>query len=207
LIVLAIDTCGAEGSLALVQADADSYSLLEQVALTGRRFAGALVPALRALMGRHDIAVATLEAVAVVHGPGSFTGIRMGVSAAKALHQATGVPVIAVSRLQVLAMTHQADYAALNAGRGEVYLGRYTSSGARERLLSTTEAAAQTGASLVICEESLAVDFPHAQLVAAPSAFDAMLLAHPRLLSDDYEDAATLDGNYVRQPAYVAATS
>ena len=94
-----------------------------------------------------------------------------------------------------------------NAGRGEVYLGQYTSTAASERLLSVADAVVQAGDSLVICEESLAVDLPHAKLAAAPSAFDAMLLAHPRLLSHDYEDAATLDGNYVRQPAYVATPS
>ena len=207
MMVLAIDTCGAEGSLALAQAEAEGCVLGEQVALRGRRFAGALGPALRALLAGHDVAVGALGALVVVHGPGSFTGIRMGVSAAKALHQATGVPVVAVSRLQVLAMAHHEQFAALSAGRGEVYLGEYTTAGASERLLSIADAAAQAAASLVICEEELAAAWPPARLVAAPCAFDAMLPAYPRLLSQDYEDVAALDGNYVRQPAYTANQS
>ncbi len=196
--VLAIDTCGAEGTLALARIADSQAALLEQVTLTGRRFAGALVPALRSLLERHGLAVADLHALVVVHGPGSFTGIRMGVSAAKALSEAAGVPVVAVSRLKVLARVYAAECAALDAGRGELYFGCDDG----EWLLTCEELLASRGSLPVVCEASLAAALPGARLVTPPTAFDAVTEAQARLVARDFDDVVTLDGNYVRRPEY-----
>jgi tRNA threonylcarbamoyladenosine biosynthesis protein TsaB len=89
-----------------------------------------LVPTLRALLADALIDLTQLTAVVVVDGPGSFTGIRIGLSAVKALAEALNLPVYPISRLRVLAQTHSAAGAAmgavLDAGRGEFYLGQYT---------------------------------------------------------------------------------
>ena len=61
------------------------------------------MPAVRRLMEASGFRLNELAAVVVVHGPGSFTGVRVGVSAAKGLSEAGGVPLIAVSRLALLA--------------------------------------------------------------------------------------------------------
>ncbi len=68
-----------------------------------------------------------LRGVVVVHGPGSFTGIRIGVSAAKGLAEGLGIPVIALSRLELLARQSPegSAVAVLDAGRGEFYAGFY----------------------------------------------------------------------------------
>ena len=204
MIVLGVDTCGAEGSLALVRVSEQGPERIEEIALTGRRYAGALIPALRALLGRHGVEVSGLSAVVVVHGPGSFTGIRMGLSLAKALSEAAGVPLVALSRLEVLARTHQAVSAVLDAGRGDCYF----LDGLGESLLTAEEILVRLspGSSLVACEASTIAALPAAELVKTPSAYEAVLLAQSRLAHGDFDDPATLDGNYVRRPEYRAAT-
>ncbi len=71
--------------------------------LPGRTSSERLVPAVRRLMGALGWRLSELAAMVVVHGPGSFTGVRVGLSAAKGLSEAGGVPLIAVSRLALLA--------------------------------------------------------------------------------------------------------
>ena len=57
-----------------------------------------------------------------MNGPGSFTGVRVGLSAVKGLAEGTDVPVVALSRLEVLSRKSGVPSAALDAHRGEVYL-------------------------------------------------------------------------------------
>ncbi len=68
-----------------------------------------------------------IEAIVVVNGPGSFTGIRVGLSTAKGLAEGAGIPLIAVSRLALLAGASGLPHvlAAVDAGRGEYYVGEY----------------------------------------------------------------------------------
>jgi len=101
--ILLIDTCGATGSLAL----ADSARPLAGATLPGRSAAERLVPAIHSLAVQAGIALQSLDAVAVVHGPGSFTGVRVGLSAAKGLCHALNLPLVAISRLAVLASLAQ----------------------------------------------------------------------------------------------------
>ena len=96
--------------------------------LPGRSSSEPLVPAVRRLMGAREWRLSELAAVVVVHGPGSFKGVRVGVSAAKGLSEAGEVPVIAVSRLALLAARVEGKapvFAVLDAGRGEFYVGEY----------------------------------------------------------------------------------
>src|ERR1700761_8917698 len=99
---LMIHTAGAEGSVALGDADRAQTIVATEV-LSGRTSSELLVPTVRRLMQASGWNLSELAAVVVVHGPGSFTGVRVGVSAAKGLSEAGGVPLIAVSRLALLA--------------------------------------------------------------------------------------------------------
>ena len=121
-IVLGLDTCGAEASLALGRLTVNGMELVGEAVLAARTAGALLTSALRDLLAAAGLKPADLQAVAVVRGPGSFTGMRIGVSAAKALSEAAGVPLIAISRLAVLAAMSGAKYAALDAGRGNLYL-------------------------------------------------------------------------------------
>ena len=78
-----------------------SRKSIGEVPISGKTFAAELVPAISSLLGEAGLNVADLDAVAVVRGPGSFTGVRIGVSAAKGLVGAA-IPLVAFSRLEVL---------------------------------------------------------------------------------------------------------
>src|SRR5580698_4682847 len=126
--ILLIHTAGAEGSVAL--ADTEAVPAVVAVeALPGRSSSERLVPAVRRLLEGRGWKLGELSAVVVVHGPGSFTGVRVGVSAAKGLSEAGGLPLIAVSRLALLAGSvddgAKTVHTVLDAGRGEFYYGEY----------------------------------------------------------------------------------
>src|ERR1700730_8044525 len=96
--ILLIHTAGGEGSVVLADTEAAVVILAAEV-LRGRTSSERLVPAVRRLMEGLGWRLSELAAVVVVHGPGTFTGVRVGVSAAKGLSEAGGVRVIAVSGL------------------------------------------------------------------------------------------------------------
>lgn len=83
--------------------------------LRGRRHAETLVPAIEALLARTELTHADITAVAVDVGPGLFTGLRVGVAAAKAFALALGVPVVTATSLEILA--HEVAVGGLWAGR------------------------------------------------------------------------------------------
>ena len=96
LHVLAIDTTGDVGSMALV----GERGLIEEVMLDSPDgFAHVLFDEIERLLGRHALRVAQMTAFASASGPGSFTGVRVGLTAVKGLAEATGRKVIAVSNL------------------------------------------------------------------------------------------------------------
>jgi tRNA threonylcarbamoyladenosine biosynthesis protein TsaB len=195
MIVLGIDTCGATGSIALGRLENGAVALLGQAELVGKTYAAQLVPAARALLAKEGVDVGALEAIVVVNGPGSFTGVRIGVSTAKGLAEGMGIPLLAVSRLAVLAGKAGVERAALDAGRGEFYFR----DGEREFLLAAKDAEKFISGVLAVYEPAALQVFPEATLVEPPTAGDALRFATPRLLAGDYADVATLDGNYVRR--------
>lgn len=198
-MLLGIDTCGSTGTIALAQREGDQLTVLGTAELANKTYDALLVPRLRALLETHHISLQEMEAIVIVNGPGSFTGVRVGVSAVKGLAEAMSIPVIAVSRLKVLAQKAQRPYAALDAGRGEFYFGDYAD-GHHEALISVEELRAAASVSeLSICEEKAAAAFPEARMVDQPTAADALAVALPRLLAKDFNDLAALDGNYLRR--------
>jgi tRNA threonylcarbamoyladenosine biosynthesis protein TsaB len=207
LKILLIDTCGATGSIALVGAAASPAV----ASLPGRSAAERLVPAIQALAAGLGLSLAELDAVAVVHGPGSFTGERVGLSAAKGLCHALNLPLVAISRLAVLASLAQQPaaehvHALLDAGRGEFYSGLYANGLClREALITRDQLLADTGREphqlFVVCEptvaQSIAALAP--QLVAEPTAASALPLALARIQQRAFDDPAIIDANYLRR--------
>src|ERR1700743_2272341 len=122
--ILLIDTAGGEGGVALADTEFEPAVVAVEM-LPGRTSSERLVPAVRRLMEGRGWKLGELAAVVVVDGPGSFTGVRVGLSAAKGLCEASGVPLIAVSRLALLAASIDGEgrpvHAVLDAGRGEFY--------------------------------------------------------------------------------------
>ena len=202
--LLMIHTAGAEGSVVLADTALETGVVASEM-LPGRSSSERLVPAVRRLMQAQGWELAELAAIVVVHGPGSFTGVRVGVSAAKGLSEAGGVTLIAVSRLALLAGEAPGDlvHAVLDAGRGEFYYGQYVGRQCiREALLSHVDVvAAAAGGVVVVCEakaaEALAAVKP--RLVDEPGAASALPIAVERLHAREFDDAGLLDANYVRR--------
>ena len=204
--ILLIHTAGGEGSVALADTGL-TQAIVATEALPGRTSSERLVPAVRRLMEARGWRLKELAAVVVVHGPGSFTGVRVGLSAAKGLSEAGGVPLIAVSRLALLAACVDGEggpvHAVLDAGRGEVYRGEYVGHRCLREVLMRVEdvPAAVVGGVVVVCEarmaEALAGLGP--RMVEEPSAGDALPFALERIEAGNFDDAATLDANYLRR--------
>jgi tRNA threonylcarbamoyladenosine biosynthesis protein TsaB len=210
--ILVIDTCGATGSVALADTERDPATVISAT-LPGRSASERLVATIKDLTARPGLALKSLDAIAVVHGPGSFTGVRVGLSAAKGLCEALSLPLIAISRLAVLA--HLADPAGgrvavlIDAGRGEFYFGEYASGTCireslvtRDQLLAVIQSNAATGQPAVVtCEASVAASLAELapRLIAEPTAEDALPLILRRLRDQDFDDIATIDANYLRR--------
>ncbi len=147
-----MNTAGAAGTVALAEASGVGAEVIvvATAVLPGRSASERLVAEVRRLMAAAGWRLAELAAVVVVHGPGSFTGVRVGLSAAKGLCEAGGVALIAVSRLALLAEAAGGGgvvHAVLDAGRGEFYYGAYEGGVClRESLLSGDEVVAAVGA-------------------------------------------------------------
>lgn len=196
MIVLSIDTCGTSGSVALGKVEPGAVSLLAQSQLAGKTYSSQLVPAVRDLLaGQSNLNARALEAVVVVNGPGSFTGVRIGASTAKGFAEALGIPLVAVSRLAVLAWKAGTEAAVLDAGRQELYLR----DGASESLLAARRLPLSIPRMVAVCESVALQPFPQVLSVDPPTAEDALRFAARRLLAGDFTDVAALDGNYVRR--------
>jgi tRNA threonylcarbamoyladenosine biosynthesis protein TsaB len=138
MLLLAVDTSGRHGSIALAQCGPGACAVIEVAMLSGGTFSAELVPKIAALLGRHGFGKADIGAFAAVSGPGSFTGLRIGLAVIKGLAEALEKPIAAVSLLQVLARAAHLEgqiVAVLDAGRNEVFLGEYEVDAARTKLI------------------------------------------------------------------------
>ena len=96
--------------------------------MVGGTFSAQLIPQISDLLSSNGFTKHEIGAFAVASGPGSFTGLRIGLAAVKALAEVLGKPIAAVSLLEVCVFASGAQgkiMAALDAGRSEVYVGEY----------------------------------------------------------------------------------
>jgi tRNA threonylcarbamoyladenosine biosynthesis protein TsaB len=133
MLLLSIDTSGRSGSIALARSDAaGNCEVIEVTPLAGGAFSAQLVPQIATLLSNHGFNKHDIAVFAVASGPGSFTGLRVGLAAIKALAEILGKPVVAVSLLEAVAVGAALQgrvLAILDAGRGDVYAGDYEVTG------------------------------------------------------------------------------
>ena len=127
--VLGLDTSTAASAACVLRADGAAFEVVPPSArLADRaRHARELLPAVVEAMERSGLSWSDLDAVAVGVGPGTFTGLRVGVTTARALGQAHGLELRPVSSLDALAAGagHDPVLALIDARRGEVFAALY----------------------------------------------------------------------------------
>lgn len=132
--ILGIDTATHRATVAVIS---DAATCAE-VTIDSRSHAAAIVPLIDSVMQQARCTVETLDAIAVSVGPGSFTGLRVGLSVAKGIACATGARVIPIPTLEALA--HAAPVTAgvicpvLDARKGELYAACFERNGDRWRV-------------------------------------------------------------------------
>ena len=126
MIILAVDTCDARGSVALRHAG--SLLALQRHEST-EDFSSWLLPAVAECLKSGRLALCDMDVFAVASGPGSFTGLRVGLTAVKAWAELFGKKVVAVSRLELMArLAGEAPgyvAASFDAQRGQIFGGLY----------------------------------------------------------------------------------
>jgi tRNA threonylcarbamoyladenosine biosynthesis protein TsaB len=216
MLLLAIDTSGPSGGITLAEAEAGSFRVLESAGIAGGTFSAQLIPTLAALLRKHGYRAQDIGGFAAASGPGSFTGLRVGLSAIKGLAETLKRPIATVSVLEALATRSDRKgkiAAALDAGRAELFLGLYQvregmpAERESEELVSQAEFLERLRtahpASLVTSEPSLlqlasAVNV-HTQMVTRPGSEVVAEIGAGKLRSGDTVTVEALDANYLRR--------
>lgn len=205
--VLALDTTGAFGSLALVE----ERVLIEEVPLhSPEGFSTILFDRMRELLARHDWSIGSVDCFAAASGPGSFTGVRVGLTAVKALGEAAGRAALGISNLEALAACGSTEMRAvvIDARRGEVYGAVYDSelqTVREEAVMPFTEwiASLPNGVTEVVVTDAvtLRAGLPKGLLVTEQRVLAGAVgqIASARLLQGAMGDPAAIDANYVRR--------
>ena len=219
-LLLAVDTTHEYGSLALLR----GAETVEEVLLHAPAgFAHVLYPHLAELLARNGVRAAEIACFAAASGPGSFTGVRVGLACVKGLAEALGRPAVAVSNLQALSCFGSRPLRAvvLDARRGEVYGAVYDAAAHLvapevvapfERWLATLLADLEpdlaegdlefVSPDFAPFRAALAgTRFEQAPVSTAPPALAAAVgrLALARYQAGAAQDPAALDANYVRR--------
>jgi tRNA threonylcarbamoyladenosine biosynthesis protein TsaB len=197
-LILAVDTASEFGSIALLR----DRELMEEVPVHAPKgFAHVLYGELAELLGRHALKVVEIDCFAAASGPGSFTGVRIGLACVKGLAEATGRPAVAISNLQAIAWCGTAPLRAalLDARRGEVYGAVYD---AESRLVSPEIVgpleqwvATLPAGELEFVASGFTPPLPGVRMAPASLAGAVARLAWHA----EPQDPAALDANYVRR--------
>ncbi len=221
MLILAIETATARVGCAV--GGHDGVLGLHEIT-RGRRHAELLVPAVAWTLRQADVTLDEIGCVAVDVGPGLFTGLRVGIAAAKAFAHALGVPVVGISSLELLAHPVRRSpglvAAVIDARRGEVFwaLFRGAPGGGMQRLgparvgspddlvadLSLGgEPVLAVGDGAVryrdVLAEQAGVDVGDV-FAACPSAGALVQLAHARALREDWQSPEAVEALYLRKP-------
>ena len=211
-LILSLDTTHEFGSVALLEGN----EVVEEVPLhSPDGFGHILFEHLDRLLRRHNRRVDEMACFAAASGPGSFTGVRIGLACVKGLAEATNRKVVAVSNLEVIARFGSADRRAtvLDARRGEIYGAVYNAAGCvlQEPVVTRFTAWLDTLPPGEI--EFLSTDFEPFRAALQGTRFEMSLIttaprvlagvvgriAHERWLAGLAVDPAAVDADYVRR--------
>ncbi len=216
---IAIDTSTDIASLALVE---DSGILAELTWRCGQNHTTQLLPNLTHLLDQAGLNIAEATGIIVARGPGSFNGLRVGVSTAKGFALSLGVPIVGIGTLEVAAYPHAETGLPIcpifNAGRGEIATALYRRKGKQwlqlvtEHITTVEALCAQLTGKTVFCGDFITGIAPQLKkklkqkAVIPPPASRLRRagflaeLGQQRLKAGDYDNLATLQPLYLRRP-------
>lgn len=210
--ILNIETATKNCSVSLAQ---DGVTILcKEIAEQGYSHAEKLHVFIEEILKETKVAVTDLKAIAVSKGPGSYTGLRIGVSTAKGLCYALGVPLIAVDTLEVLAQKVSIEKGMIvpmiDARRMEVYSAVFDHKHQRTmevqaEILSEDSYATMTEDLYFIgdcqekCQTVLVKDnFHFLPEIIFPSAKEMSALSYQKFIQNDFEDVAYFEPFYLK---------
>jgi tRNA threonylcarbamoyladenosine biosynthesis protein TsaB len=213
MLILSIDTSGKNGSVVLARGDGERFELLASSPVEGGTFSAQLIPQIARLLSDNNLKKSDIDAFAAATGPGSFTGLRIGLTAVKGLAEILRKPIAAVSMLEacVLACGIKYDdtrvFAALDAQRNEVYLGEYLlnrgiATRKDERLVTQDEFVARVqGRVAVTPDEELAKAARSADVltIERPTSVDIARIGLQKIARGETVTVEELDANYIRR--------
>ena len=215
MLLLSIDTSGKLGGLTLADGNQKSLRVIESAPIEGGTFSSQLVPTLAALLQRHGFVASELDGFVAVSGPGSFTGLRVGLSAIKGLAEVLGKPIATVSVLEALAVSSGQQgrvAAALDAGREEIFWGLYEvtaqqASIVQEKLLSQAEffsVLKNADSPCLVTSDQSIVELARrggidARRVERPGSEKVAGIGLRKLMAGETVGVEELDANYIRR--------
>ena len=200
--VLAMDTATPAPSIVVLSGE----RIFEESLSGDRRASEELLPAVARALAQAGLRLADIDRVAVCSGPGSFTGVRVGLATAWGFGRALGVDVEAVSTLEAMAegargLGADRALAVLDAGRGEVIAERFDLTSPRARSLGAAGRAAPDAVSAQASGDPI-VALPR-EIV--PGAFDAPLpgvaASLARAVAREPRPGGAMDAIYARPSA------
>ena len=170
MLLLAIDSSQRTGTVTLAEATEAGVRTLGNSLVEGGTFSAQLVPTIQGLLQSAHKTKSDIGALVAANGPGSFTGLRIGLAAVKAFAEILRQPIVAVSSLEALAAASAQQgglLALIDAGRGECFCGAYTRTpsllecqreflASREEVLVMLRDTLRDGASAVTADAGLA---------------------------------------------------
>jgi tRNA threonylcarbamoyladenosine biosynthesis protein TsaB len=213
MLILSIDTSGKNGSVALARGDAEIFRLIAISPVEGGTFSAQLIPQIARILSENNLKKSDIDAFAAATGPGSFTGLRIGLTAVKGLAEILHKPIAAVSVLEACVLKSGIKYddarvfAALDAQRNEVYFGEYMLNrgiAARiDELLVTREEFAKgvQGKVAVTPDEELAKIARSADVlrIERPTSADIARIGLQKIARGETVSVEELDANYIRR--------
>jgi tRNA threonylcarbamoyladenosine biosynthesis protein TsaB len=201
MLTLAMDTAAEIGSIALVEGD---HTVAQARLHAPGGFGQTLFGELEALLESRRIRLADIDLYAAASGPGSFTGVRVGLAAIKGLAEVAGKPAVGISNLAALAEFGGAELRApvIDARRGEVFAALLNRDGAE-----IIPSSVQTFPAFLVRVGDRTVEYisagfdPGMPFTSAPAELAGMIarLAMRRFQSGEPCDPAAIEANYVRR--------
>lgn len=214
MLILGVDTSGREGSVALVRGDTNTLETLGVALIAGGTYSAQLIPSIESLLNANKLQKSDIEGFAVASGPGSFTGLRVGIAGVKGLAEILLRPIAAISVLEAIACSGSDTgrvIAAADAARKEVFVGEYdveagASKRVRELLMPQGEFLrlldANPTAYLITPDFELAEKAQfhmHVLHVGRPKADEYARLGLARILAGETVAPELLEANYIRR--------